>query len=91
MDLKDKDLLSVQEVRNLLKEAKAASEKLAEMDQNQIDRIVKAISEAGTAHATELAKLANEETGFGRWQDKVIKNLFASQVVYEAEIGRAHV
>ncbi|BFL46936.1 acetaldehyde dehydrogenase (acetylating) [Lactonifactor longoviformis] len=84
MDLKDKDLLSVQEVRNLLKEAKEASEKLAQMDQNQIDRIVKAISEAGTAHAAELAKLANEETGFGRWQDKVIKNLFASQAVYEA-------
>lgn len=84
MELKDKDLLSLQEVRTLLGEAKKASEKLAEMDQRQIDSIVKAISDAGTAHAEKLAKMANEETGFGRWQDKVIKNLFAAQVVYEA-------
>lgn len=84
MELKDKDLVSVQETRNLLEQAKAASRELARMDQQQIDRIVKAISEAGAAHATELAKAASEETGFGIWQDKVIKNLFAAKVVYEA-------
>ncbi|WP_230399074.1 acetaldehyde dehydrogenase (acetylating) [Novisyntrophococcus fermenticellae] len=84
MELKDKDLVSVQETRNLLEQAKAASKELARMDQQQIDRIVKAISEAGAAHATELAKAASEETGFGIWQDKVIKNLFAAKVVYEA-------
>lgn len=84
MELKDKDLISVQETRNLLSEAKAAQQELARMNQGQIDRIVAAISEAGAAHATELAKAAQEETGFGRWQDKVIKNLFAAKVVYDA-------
>lgn len=84
MELKDKDLISVQEARNLLEEAEKAQKKLARMDQSQIDRIVAAVSEAGTTHATELAKAAQEETGFGRWQDKVIKNLFASKVVYDA-------
>lgn len=84
MELKDKDLVSVQETRNLLEQAKEASKELARMDQQQIDRIVKAISEAGAAHAAELAKAASEETGFGIWQDKVIKNLFAAKVVYEA-------
>lgn len=84
MELKDKDLVSVQEARNLLEQAKAAQKELARMDQRQIDRIVQAISQAGIAHATELAKAAQEETGFGIWQDKVIKNMFASKVVYEA-------
>lgn len=84
MELKDNDLISVQEVRNLLREAKEAQIKLACMDQNQIDKIVKAISEAGASYAEKLAKAAREETGFGIWQDKVIKNMFASKVVYDA-------
>lgn len=84
MELKDKDLLSVQETRNLLAEAQKAQKELACMDQQQIDKIVKAISDAGIAHAQELAKEAQEETGFGRWQDKVLKNLFAAKTVYEA-------
>lgn len=84
MELRDKDLISVQETRNLLAEAKDAQKELARMDQQQIDRIVKAISDAGAGSAEHLAKMANEETGFGIWQDKVIKNLFASKVVYDA-------
>lgn len=84
MELKDKDLMSVQETRTLLTQAYEASKKLASMSQGQIDRIVKAISDAGIAHAVPLAKLANEETGFGIWQDKVIKNQFAAKTVYEA-------
>lgn len=84
MELKDKDLVSVQETRNLLLEAEKAQRELAHMDQDQIDRIVKAISDAGAAHAEELAKAAQQETGFGKWQDKVIKNMFAARVVYDA-------
>lgn len=84
MELKDKDLVSVQETRNLLKTAYEAQKKLAAMDQRQIDEIVRAISQAGIAYAEPLARQANEETGFGIWQDKVIKNLFAAKVVYEA-------
>ena len=84
MELKDKDLISVQETRNLLLEAEKAQRELARMDQGQIDRIVKAISDAGAAHAVQLAKSAQQETGFGKWQDKVIKNMFAAKVVYDA-------
>lgn len=84
MELKDKDLISVQETRNLLIEAEKAQRELSRMDQTQIDRIVKAISDAGAAHAVPLAKAAQQETGFGRWQDKVIKNMFAARVVYDA-------
>lgn len=84
MELTDKDLVSVQETRVLLGKAKEASKTLASMNQEQINRIVKAISDAGTQNGEKLAKMAWEETGFGRWQDKVIKNQFASKTVYEA-------
>ncbi|MBM7835306.1 acetaldehyde dehydrogenase (acetylating) [Clostridium sardiniense] len=84
MELLDKDLLSLQEVRTLIKDAKEAQEKLSNMSQEEIDRIVKAIADAGYENAEKLAKMANEETGFGKWEDKVIKNVFASKMVYES-------
>ncbi|WP_315118597.1 acetaldehyde dehydrogenase (acetylating) [uncultured Clostridium sp.] len=84
MELLDKDLVLVQEVRNLIKKAKEAQRVLAQMSQSQIDKIVKAIADAGFENAERLAKMANEETGFGKWQDKIVKNTFASKIVYNA-------
>lgn len=84
MELKDKDLISLQETRTLLTEAKQAQRELALMNQEQIDKIVAAVSQAGAAHAESLARMAKEETGFGKWEDKKIKNLFAARTVYEA-------
>ncbi|WP_369426101.1 acetaldehyde dehydrogenase (acetylating) [Oceanotoga teriensis] len=83
MMLQDKDLLSIQEVRDLVKKAKEAQKILANMNQEQINKIVKAISEAGYTNREKLAKMAHEETGFGKYQDKIVKNTFASKVVYE--------
>lgn len=84
MELIDKDLQSIQEVRSLLKEAEAAQKVLATFDQAKIDQIVKAIADACFAASERLAKMANEETGFGIWQDKVIKNVFGSKGIYDA-------
>ncbi len=84
MQLIDKDLLSVQEVRELVSRAKKAQEKLAEMSAEQIDRIVKNIAQAGVRNAQRLAQMAHEDTGFGVVADKVIKNVFSSQGVYDA-------
>ncbi|MEW9093443.1 MAG: acetaldehyde dehydrogenase (acetylating) [Clostridiaceae bacterium] len=84
MELLDKDLVSVQEVRNLIKKAKEAQRILAQMSQSQIDKIVKAIADAGFENAEKLARMANEETGFGKWQDKIVKNVFASKIVYNS-------
>lgn len=84
MELTDKDLASVQQVRTLLYNANEAKKQLAKLSQQQIDKIVKAIADSATENAEHLAKLAAEETGFGKWQDKKIKNLFASQRVYDA-------
>ena len=83
MQLIDKDLLSVQEVRELVERAKIAQEELAQMDQQQVNNIVKAIAQAGVRNARRLAQMAHEDTGFGIVEDKVIKNVFASQGVYE--------
>ncbi len=84
MELQEKDLMSIQEVRLLLKTAKEAHKILATFNQEQIDRIVKAITDASIEHAERLAKMAKEETGFGIWQDKVVKNVFGSMGIYEA-------
>ena len=54
MELKDKDLMSVQETRNLLTQAYEASRHLAALRQEQIDAIVAAISRAGLTHAEKL-------------------------------------
>lgn len=80
----DKDLQSVQEVRDLIKTAKEAQRALARMDQGQIDKIVAAISAAGAEHAGRLAAMAVEETGFGKKEDKELKNRFAALTLYEA-------
>lgn len=82
MNTLDKDLLSVQDVRNCIARAKKAQEEFKNFSQEQVNKIVKAMSEAAEKEATRLAKMANEETGFGRWQDKIIKNKFASNIVY---------
>ena len=83
MQLIAKDLLSMQEVRELVEAAKEAQQELARMDQAQVDRIVRAIADAGVRNARRLAQMANEDTGFGIVDDKVIKNIFASRGVYE--------
>ena len=47
MELKDKDLASLQQVRNLLQNANEAKKQMAKMSQQQLDKIVKAIAESG--------------------------------------------
>jgi acetaldehyde dehydrogenase (acetylating) len=79
----DKDLASIAEARTLARAAKQAQPLLAELTQEQIDRIVTAMATAVTPHAEALAALAVEETGYGVVADKVQKNLFSSRQVYE--------
>ena len=81
--LTDRDLASAQEARQLAQRAKRAAPILAEFTQEQIDRIVDAMAAAVHPHAEALARLAVEETGYGVVEDKIQKNLFASDRVYE--------
>src|SRR3982750_4550734 len=78
----DRDLASIAEARSLARRAKAAAPALAEFSQEQIDALVGAMAAAVTPQAEALARLAHEETGYGVVADKVQKNLFASQKVY---------
>src|SRR3954467_12260216 len=78
----DRDLTSISEARRLVRRARDAAPALAELSQEQIDAIVDAMAAAVTPHAEALARLAHEETGYGVVADKVQKNLFASQKIY---------
>ena len=76
--LTDKDLLSIQEARNLTEKAYTASLELRSFTQKDVDRITESMVQAGYEASEKLAKMAVEDTGFGKWEDKVIKNQFAS-------------
>ena len=78
----DRDLASMAEARALTRRARQACTEMAEFSQEQIDQIVAACAEAATAHAEAFARLAVDETGFGVYEDKIQKNLFASRTVY---------
>ena len=80
----DKDLLSIQEARDLASKAKDAQLQFKHFEQDQVDKIVKAMSEAGYAAAEKLAKMAVEESGFGNDAHKIIKNKFATKNVFES-------
>lgn len=80
----DKDLQSIQEVRWLVAKAVVAQKELAKMSQQQVDGIAKAIADACAAQSERLAKMAVEETGFGIWQDKVLKNLLGSAITWDS-------
>src|SRR5579864_1340660 len=78
----DRDLASIAEARALARRAKQAWLELAEFDQARIDAIVDAMAAAATPQAERFARLAVEETGYGVVEDKIQKNLFSSQRVY---------
>src|SRR3954469_6976760 len=78
----DRDLASIAEARSLARRAEAAAPALAEFSQQQIDALVDAMAAAVTPQAEALARLAHEETGYGVVADKVQKNLFSSQKIY---------
>jgi acetaldehyde dehydrogenase (acetylating) len=79
----NKDLESIAQARAAAAAARQAQSLIAELSQEQIDTIVTAMAEAVTAHAEALARLAVEETTYGVVADKVQKNLFSSETVYQ--------
>ncbi len=71
-------------IDDLVKRAKKASEEYMKLSQEDVDRIVKAMSMAGEEHHMELAKLAVEETDRGIYEDKITKNMFATEYIYHS-------
>lgn len=78
----DIDLKSIQEVRDLVSAAKAAQRTYSNLSQAEIDKVVKHVADTMFDHAEALGKMAHEETGYGKWQDKKVKNQVASQFLY---------
>ncbi len=69
----------LREVDGLVADAARAAEQMRTLDQQQVDAIVEAMVRAGLRGAVELAQLAIEETGFGVFEDKVVKNYVATE------------
>jgi acetaldehyde dehydrogenase (acetylating) len=78
----DKDLVSVQQARDLVEAAHRAQAEVAQFDQGKIDRICEAMAKAALAEAARLGAMAVEETGYGVPGDKQEKNRFAAEDVW---------
>ncbi len=78
----DKDLVAQQEARDAVEAASFAFQSVSKLDQAKIDEICEAMSQAALADAARLGKMANEETGFGKAEDKREKNRFAAEDVW---------
>ncbi len=84
----NQELQEEQKVENMINElvekAKIAEKEYLKLDQKTVDNIVKAMSMAGLEHHMELAKMAVEETNRGIYEDKITKNMFATEYVYHS-------
>src|SRR5437764_9419043 len=78
----DKDLISVQQARDLVDAAHRAQTELVRLDQARIDRICEAMAKAALRESPRVAAMAVEETGYGIPADKQEKNRFAAEDVW---------
>ena len=75
---------SVETLEAALKRVRAAQKEFATFSQEQVDKIFLAAATAANKARIPLAKMAVEETGMGIVEDKVIKNHYAAEYIYNA-------
>ena len=75
---------SVEKLEEALQRVKNAQRRFATYTQEQVDEIFRAAAMAANKQRIPLAKMAVEETGMGVVEDKVIKNHYASEYIYNA-------
>ncbi len=80
----DKDLLSIQEARNMVTNARAAQQIWAQASQEKVDRVCEAMAQAAFDASERLGRLAAEETGFGVPEHKKLKNEFGSKGIWDS-------
>ena len=73
---------SVETLEETIARVRAAQRKFATYTQEQVDRIFLAAATAANAQRIPLARMAVEETGMGVLEDKVIKNHYAAEYIY---------
>ncbi|MCI8961550.1 MAG: bifunctional acetaldehyde-CoA/alcohol dehydrogenase [Clostridia bacterium] len=71
-------------IDSLVERAKIASQEYMKLDQETVDNIVKKMSMAVLENHMKLAKMAVEETKRGVYEDKITKNMFASEYIYHS-------
>ena len=79
-----KQVGSIEELERKLAEVREAQAAYAKYSQEQVDAIFKAAAMAANQQRVGLAKMAVEETGMGVVEDKVIKNHYAAEYIYNA-------
>ena len=84
----DADLAALAEVRDKARKARDAFEAFVGADQEHLDGIVRAMARAGTAAAEELARLAVDETGYGVYDHKILKNRYNTTFVARYMLGQ---
>ena len=75
---------SVEKLEEAIARTREAQQKFATYTQEQVDKIFLAAASAANKERLPLAKMAVEETGMGIVEDKVIKNNYASEYIYNA-------
>ncbi len=71
-------------IDDLIERAKIASKEYMKLDQDTVNNIIKKMSMAGLENHMKLAKMAVEETKRGIYEDKITKNMFATEYVYHS-------
>jgi acetaldehyde dehydrogenase (acetylating) len=84
LSLRDRDLISIQEARELVARAAVAQKKFSAFSQEQVDAVVEVCAKAAADNAEALARTAVEETGYGNVPDKIVKNMLAAVEVPRA-------
>ena len=77
-----KNITNINELEELIETVKSAQKKYAEFTQEQVDEIFRKAAIAANAERIRLAKEAVAETGMGIVEDKVIKNHFAAEYIF---------
>ncbi|WP_170075463.1 bifunctional acetaldehyde-CoA/alcohol dehydrogenase [Paraclostridium dentum] len=79
-----KEMTASEKVNDLVKKANIAKAEMLKLDQEAVDKIVKEMAIKGLDKHIELAQLAVDETKRGVFEDKVTKNIFATEYVYNS-------
>ena len=80
--MKNEEVKTVKDLEALIKKVKQAQKIFATFNQEQVNHIFKAAATAADKARIPLAKMAAEDTGMGVVEDKIIKNHFASEYIY---------
>lgn len=72
------------QIDGYVEKAQKALDEFMSMTQEQVDKIVKAMTLAGLEKHMELARMAVDETKRGVYEDKITKNIFATEYIYHS-------